>query len=146
MSEPENIITQNEITKPKYEVVFFVRYYNARPPQQDIIDYFNKYGLVDHVKHPLDKDFVFVFMTNLYTNQIHRRTRHTLSHIINDMPNKLFKISVARSKKTVHQPKSHTIHRTNIPDITNDAEKKFIPRTPSQNYNYTEKTHIKNSN
>jgi hypothetical protein len=93
--------------KTRYEVVFFIRYYpSCRPSMEEIMDYFNYYGKVHHVTCPNGKDYAFVFMSSLYTNVEHRRTRTTISQIINEMPTereKRFHITVASSFRRNHR-------------------------------------------
>lgn len=89
--------------KSKYEVVFYVRYNyteSGRPLENDIIDKFNKYGVVDHIKCLKDTDYAFIFMKKLNTLALHRRTRTVIDMIKNDMTTKdCFYIDVARSTK-----------------------------------------------
>ena len=95
-------------TKVNYEVVFFVRYTNSpRPSAEELTNLFNTYGRVHHVNSPEDKNFAFVFMTSLSTTLEHRRTRSTISQIIQDMPmDKKFYITVAGSNRG--QPQQQT--------------------------------------
>lgn len=92
-------ITQRE--KVNYEVVFFARYkHNPRPSNEDIIKFFNNYGVVHHVNCPDRRNYAFVFMNSLSTPVEHRRTRTTISQIIQDMnPENRFHISVANSNR-----------------------------------------------
>lgn len=87
--------------KPNYEVVFFVRYNVPnvpRPSDEQIKTFFNKYGVVHHVKCPENRNFAFVYMTSLNTSAEHRRTRATISQIIHEMtPENRFHITVASS-------------------------------------------------
>jgi hypothetical protein len=87
--------------RPHYSVVFFVRYgFNKRPSVEDIIGFFNKYGTVHHVNSPQDRHFAFVFMDSLNTPVEHRKTRTTITNIINDMtPETRFHITVASSNR-----------------------------------------------
>ncbi|MEM0354029.1 MAG: hypothetical protein QXW79_00470 [Thermoplasmata archaeon] len=79
-----------------YEVVFFVRYQTERPLAEDIVKYFSKYGEVHHIKCPEGRNYAFVFMTSLNTTAERRRTRTTISQIIEDMtPENRFYITVA---------------------------------------------------
>jgi len=100
-------ITNNDITdiakeKNNYEVVFFVKYnYNPRPSLENMTNFFNNYGVVNHIDCPEGRNYAFVFMTSLSTTVEHRRTRTTINQIIKDMnPETKFHISVASSRKT----------------------------------------------
>lgn len=109
--DPENQDLSNTVTenqdqtsvsqRPSYEVVFFVKYKNSpRPSEEDICNYFNTYGSVHHVVCPTDRNFAFVFMTQLATDIEHRRTRTIISQIITEMdPNNRFHITVASSRR-----------------------------------------------
>ena len=87
--------------KVNYEVVFFARYHSCtRPPADDVTAYFNKYGTVHHVNCPKDTNYAFVFMASLNTTAEKRRTRTTISQIIQDMtPENKFHITVASSNR-----------------------------------------------
>lgn len=100
---PELVQEKNnhEQDKSNYEVVFFARYNNyPRPSVEEITKYFNKYGKVDHVNCPEGRNYAFVFISELSTPVEHRRTRTTISQIINDMtPENRFHITVASSNR-----------------------------------------------
>lgn len=86
--------------RKRYEVVFFVKYNMTfeRPSEENIVSYFTKYGDVDHVNCPENKNYAIVFMESLNTEVEHRRTRTTISQIIKDMtPETKFYITVASS-------------------------------------------------
>ena len=87
--------------KVNYEVVFFARYHTSlRPPAEDVTAYFNQYGTVHHVNCPKDSNYAFVFMSSLNTTAERRRTRTTISKIIQDMtPENKFHITVASSNR-----------------------------------------------
>jgi hypothetical protein len=87
--------------KVNYDVVFFVRYnYSDRPSAEDITSLFNNYGVVHHVNCPEGRKYAFVFMSSLSTTAEHRRTRTTISQIIQDMdPQARFHITVASSNR-----------------------------------------------
>ena len=87
--------------RARYEVVFFARYHvNPRPTMEQITDFFSKYGDVDHVNCPHDKNFAFIFMSKLFTDMEYHRTRTTISNIIKDMtPETRFHIGVASSNR-----------------------------------------------
>jgi len=98
--QPQSDAPQTE--KPSYEVVFFAKYYESypRPSEEDITKFFNNYGTVHHIKCPEDRDFAFVFMSDLSTTEEHRRTRVTISQIIKDMtPETKFRVTVASSNR-----------------------------------------------
>ena len=105
--ENDNVENDNVVNKemdrktPRYEVVFFVRYHSsARPSCEEITNYFNKYGTVDHVNSPENRNYAFVFMASLNTAVEHRRTRTSISQIINEMtPENRFHITVASSNR-----------------------------------------------
>ncbi|MEM3062483.1 MAG: hypothetical protein QW303_02910 [Nitrososphaerota archaeon] len=83
-----------------YEVVFFVRYQTERPSAEDVAKYFSKYGEVHHVNCPEGRNFAFIFMTSLNTTAERRRTRTTISQIIEDMtPENRFYITVASLRR-----------------------------------------------
>lgn len=105
VQEYNNDESQPSVVKerPKYEVVFFVRYYPShRPSMEEIVNYFGHYGNVHHVNCPNGKNYAFVFMTSLYTHVEHRRTRTVIGKIISEMPKEReyrFHITVANSFK-----------------------------------------------
>lgn len=86
-----------------YKVVFFVRYHNQRPLPDAITAFFSKYGTVDHVKCPIDKKYVFVFMNDLSIQEEYQKTSLTIRQIIQDMKmlddTQRFHIAVANSKR-----------------------------------------------
>lgn len=94
-------ISDQQSTKPQYEVVFFIRYpYGTRPSSDTILSFFSNYGKVDHVDDPKNRDFAYVFMHTLSTTVEHRRTRTTITEIINNMtPETKFYITVASSNR-----------------------------------------------
>uniref|UniRef100_A0A6G6ACX5 RRM domain-containing protein n=1 Tax=Borely moumouvirus TaxID=2712067 RepID=A0A6G6ACX5_9VIRU len=98
---PEQSDSIKTVEKPSYEVVFFARYNkDKRPSSEDITNFFNKYGVVHHVKCPESRNCAFIFMTSLNTTAEHRRTRTTISQIIHDMtPENQFHITVADGRR-----------------------------------------------
>jgi hypothetical protein len=91
-----------------YEVVFFARYNNGRPSVEEITNFFSNYGVVHHVNCPEGRNNAFIFMSSLSTTTEHRRTRTTISQIINDMtPENRFHITVASSNRPVQQRQIH---------------------------------------
>ncbi|AVL94919.1 hypothetical protein ma533 [Moumouvirus australiensis] len=98
---PEQTESIKSMERPNYEVVFFARYNkDKRPPSEDITNFFNKYGVVHHVKCPEARNCAFIFMTSLNTTAEHRRTRTTISQIIHDMtPENQFHITVADGRR-----------------------------------------------
>jgi len=102
----EEVTDTNEIStvqkeKVNYEVVFFANYNtNPRPSVEEITNFFNGYGVVHHVNCPEGRTCAFVFMSSLNTTAEHRRTRNTISQIIQDMtPENRFRITVASSNR-----------------------------------------------
>lgn len=100
-------------SRPTYEVVFFVRYSICpRPLVDELYKYFGKYGDVHHVNCPENKNYAFIFMTKLATTVEHRRTRTTISQIIQDMtPENRFHITVASSNRI--PPSDRSQHKSN---------------------------------
>ena len=101
-----------------YEVVLFIRYkVNLRPSIEYITNFFNKYGLVHHVNTPVNKNFAFVFMTNLNTDVEHRRTRTIIDTIIRDMLlmsiETRFYITVANSNSSNNDSDSNNSYPNN---------------------------------
>jgi ribosomal protein S6 len=101
-----------------YEVVFFVRYnedrHMARPSLEDMTSTFNKYGEVDHINYPENRNFAFVFMKKLNTTATYRRTRTAITQIINDMtPETRFFITVARKRNNQWNNFGRNDHKRN---------------------------------
>lgn len=104
MNEDDKSMPVMRKERPNYEVVFFARYNtNLRPSVEEITKFFNNYGTVHHVNCPEGRNYAFVFMTSLNTNAEHRRTRSTISQIIQDMtPETRFHLTVASSNRGTH--------------------------------------------
>jgi len=96
-------MTESSVPREKinYEVVFFARYnVNPRPSTEDVTKFFSNYGTVHHVNCPDGCNYAFIFMASLNTTAEHRRTRTTISQIINEMtPENRFHITVASSNR-----------------------------------------------
>ena len=113
-------VSDNELNKlnqrNRYEVVFYVRYDNGRPSAEDISNFFSTYGVVDHVVCPQNRNCAFVHMIYLATTVERRRTRTTISQIINDVaklpPGNHFHISVARSRRRRFYQPYHYQHNS----------------------------------
>ena len=108
VQEQVNVVNDDSPAQPNeqrekvnYEVVFFARYHSSqRPSSEDVTAYFNRYGTVHHVNCPQDSNYAFIFMSSLNTTAERRRTRATISQIINDMtPENKFHITVASSNR-----------------------------------------------
>lgn len=113
MENVEEIVGEVDTTRspPKYEVVFFAKYkYNCRPTDQEIVNYFNHYGDVDHVKCPQDRNFAFIFMTTLNCETNQYRIKSTITRIINEMPEDFkFYVNVATSNRPPSQNQARQI-------------------------------------
>lgn len=128
----ENSTIQQERTN--YEVVFFARYYNGRPSVDEIINFFNNYGVVHHVNCPEGRNNAFIFMSSLSTTVEHRRTRTTINQIRNDMtPEIQFHITVASSNRPIHRRQSNQYHGGRG---SYQRSWRNYNRTPRQNHNY----------
>ena len=121
-------VTQPEVREPpsdksNFAVVFFARYYlSTRPSNEEIVNFFNKYGVVHHINAPVSRNFAFIFMISLNTQVTQRRTRTTISQIIHDMtPENKFHITVASSNRNGYQQRNYQQSR-NCPG---DTEKIF---------------------
>jgi len=101
VNEEEN---ENNNERIKYEVVLYAAYNNEsypRPSEEDIEKFFNKYGKVDHIVCPEDKNCAFIFMESLNTDAEFKRTRTVINEIIKNMTTEEnFYITVARSKRS----------------------------------------------
>ena len=97
------------IDRVNYEVVFFCRYNtNPRPLTEEVIAFFNNYGVVHHVNCPEGRNYAFIFMTSLNTTAEYRRTRATIAQIIHDMtPENRFHITVASSNRGNFAPQGN---------------------------------------
>lgn len=119
--------------KANYEVVFFVRYrVTPRPPSEDVTKFFNNYGVVHHVNCPENRNYAFVFMTSLNTPAEYRRTRTTISQIIQDMtPENRFYITVANSNRR-NMPYQNNSYQNNY-GYQNYPRPQFYPQPYRQN-------------
>lgn len=150
----QNASTDGKNTK--YEVVFFVRYHSCpRPCADDIKSYFSNYGTVDRVNCPDNRNYAFVFMTSLNTSAEHRRTRTTITQIINEMtPETRFHITVASSNRAGYsRPMQYSTPRTNyrsnyVPDRAQrypNYRNRDYEGTPANNYDQPRRPYVRNS-
>lgn len=101
---PATTPTQSYTRTKKFEVVFYVKFRNNRPPEDEIIEYFNTYGVVDHINCPENSNNTFIFMKTLSTTATTKRTYHTIKRIIDEMDlHNRFYISVASSNRNKNQ-------------------------------------------
>lgn len=137
-----------------YEVVFFIKYTTInRPSTEEITNFFNNYGRVHHVKCPNNRNYAFVFMQSLNTPAEHRRTRWTISKIIENMtPENKFYITVASSNRQNYYTKfthsTSNVQRSSLRQSNNSdnnySHKKY--NTPNTNNSIYTRQYYSNGN
>ncbi|AEX61796.1 hypothetical protein CE11_00664 [Megavirus courdo11] len=129
VSQSPNVVSDHNIDKPKYEVVFFARYNKGqRPSVDEITTHFSNYGVVHHVKCPESRNCAFIFMSSLSTTAENRRTRTTIRQIIHDMTREnQFHISVADGRR----PRVN-FEQNNVKN--NSGQVRFQNKNPQYNY------------
>ena len=95
----------------KYELVLFAKYgfkdIQKRPSEEDIIAFFNNYGVVSHVSCPENKQFAIVYMTSIKTSAVHQKAFAVIGDIVNSMTEEnKFHISIANARHGNHLKKA----------------------------------------
>lgn len=140
--------TDNDTTTKKnpYEVVFFARYnYGLRPSNDEIHNFFSKYGEIDHINCPENRSFAFIFMNKLSTDAEQRRTRNTIQQIIRDMtPETRFHITVASSRPRFPQNYQPNNRRYNNRPYNGTGGYSYRPSNYNRNYHYRQPYYDRN--
>ena len=135
--------------KSNYEVVFYVRYnldQGEKPTEEEVTKYFNKYGEIDHVKSPYNRDYYFIFFNKLNTEASHRRTKTVMYQIIGEMGDRPFYINVARPyKKRSYRNGNRRRDRRQRDMIIMDPYRKFNSRNENRSSEWEERNASYNS-
>lgn len=86
----------------KFAVVYFVRYIDERPLEEDIASFFSGFGEVSHIKLTKTPNLAFVYMKTLTTSQNKDRARSVMQEI-QKAGKGLFTVDVARSPRRFPQ-------------------------------------------